>query len=127
MYTAASYIQHSNGYPSFFSYARTHSTYLSSHTQIPSDNEDENQSSFKKRSRTIPAEDKDAVYYEKRTRNNESAKRSRDGRRTKEQQIQERVNFLEHENSRLSMENQAIRYQLGQLHTLCSSVSNSSQ
>jgi hypothetical protein len=144
MYTAASYIQHP--YPSFLSYTRNHhylnnSTFyspnldLSSPKQIQSDNEDDNQSlspsfgdttneiSLKKRSRTIPAEEKDAVYYEKRARNNESAKRSRDIRRIKEEQIQERVNFLEHENSRLLMENQAILYQISQLHALCSGVS----
>ncbi|CAF2521422.1 unnamed protein product [Rotaria sp. Silwood2] len=105
--------------------------------QLQSDDEDDNQSisssldntingaliPFKKRSRTVPVEEKDTTYYEKRTRNNESAKRSRDTRRIKEQQIQKRVTFLEHENLRLSMENQAIRYQLSQLHTLCDRVS----
>jgi hypothetical protein len=141
MYTAASYIQHPNGYPSFLSYTRNHHHYLndsiplSSHKQLPSDNEDDNQSlspsigdttngmTYKKCSRTVPAEEKDAIYFEKRARNNDSAKRSRDARRIKEQEIQDRVNFLEHENSRLVMENQAIRYQLSQLHTLCSGAS----
>ena len=74
---------------------------------------------FKKRARAVPLEQKDSAYYEKRARNNESAKRSRDCRRMKEQQIQERVTYLEHENSRLLMENQALRYQLSQLHALC--------
>ena len=78
---------------------------------------------LKKRARTIPAEQKDSVYFEKRARNNESAKRSRDTRRGKEQEIQERVTFLEYENSRIAMENQAIRYQLSQLHALCGSAS----
>jgi hypothetical protein len=132
MYTTASYIQHPNVYPSFFNHHYLNdSTSLSSHKQITSDNDDDNQSLndttnrmvFKKHSRTIPVEEKDAGYFEKRARNNESAKRSRDTRRTKEQQIQDRVNFLEHENSRLLMENQAIRYQLSQLHTLCTGVS----
>jgi hypothetical protein len=130
MHTTASYIQHP--YPSFLSYARNqHGLNLSTQKQIQSDNEDDNRSmspsfgeiSFKRRSRTVPTEEKDAVYYEKRARNNESAKRSRDSRRIKEQQIQERITFLEHENSRLSMENQAIRYQLSQLHNLCNGVS----
>ncbi|CAF0839156.1 unnamed protein product [Rotaria sordida] len=74
---------------------------------------------FKKRARAVPPEQKDTIYYEKRARNNESAKRSRDARRLKEQQTQERLQYLEHENSRLLMENQTLRYQLAQLHTLC--------
>ena len=74
---------------------------------------------FKKRARPVPPEQKDSSYYDKRARNNESAKRSRDARRQKEQQIQDRLTYLEHENSRLSMENQALRYQLSQLHALC--------
>jgi hypothetical protein len=74
---------------------------------------------FKKRARAVPPEQKDGAYYEKRARNNESAKRSRDARRLKEQHTQERLTYLEHENSRLLMENQALRYQLSQLHALC--------
>lgn len=101
--------------------------------QSPSDNNDNPQSvsspagsivnttlvpTTNKRSRIIPPEEKDNRYYDKRARNNEAAKRSRDSRRIKERQIQEHVTFLEHENLRLSMENQAIRYQLSQLHAL---------
>jgi hypothetical protein len=74
---------------------------------------------FKKRARAVPLEQKDSAYYEKRARNNESAKRSRDSRRLKEQQTQERLTYLEHENSRLLMENQALCYQLSQLRALC--------
>lgn len=74
---------------------------------------------FKKRARAVPPEQKDSAYYEKRARNNESAKRSRDARRLKEQQTTDRLTYLEHENSRLLMENQALRYQLSQLHALC--------
>jgi len=75
---------------------------------------------FKKRARAVPLEQKDSAYYEKRQRNNESAKRSRDARRLKEQQTQDRLAYLEHENTRLSMENQALRYQLSQFNALCS-------
>ncbi|CAF0779073.1 unnamed protein product [Rotaria sp. Silwood1] len=71
---------------------------------------------FKKRARAVPPEQKDTAYYEKRARNNESAKRSRDARRIKEQQTQQHLICLEQENKRLSMENQALRYQL---HALC--------
>lgn len=73
---------------------------------------------FKKRARAVPPEQKDGAYYEKRARNNESAKRSRDARRMKEQHTQERLTYLEHEHSRLVMENQALRYQITQLHAL---------
>lgn len=73
---------------------------------------------FKKRARAVPPEQKDGAYYEKRARNNESAKRSRDARRLKEQHTQERLTYLEHEHSRLVMENQALRYQITQLHAL---------
>lgn len=121
MYSSTSY----NAYPTFFNHHYLNdSIALSSQKTISSDNEDDAASrmEFKKRSRPVPDQDKDVVYYEKRARNNESAKRSRDARRTKEQQIQDRVNFLEHENSRLHMENQAIRYQLSQLHTLYTGI-----
>jgi len=73
---------------------------------------------FKKRARAVPPEQKDAAYYEKRIRNNESAKRSRDARRQKEQQTQEHLARLERENSRLLMENQALHYQLAQFSAL---------
>jgi hypothetical protein len=165
MHSTASYMPHSNGYPSFLSYVRNHhyindsiltntsstspnsahllsySGYntgldLSSHSnntkQLQSDDENENQPlssslddtrnsslvPIKRRSRLVPIEEKDISYYEKRTRNNDSAKRSRDSRRTKEQHIQDRVMFFEHENARLSLENQTIRYKLSQLHVL---------
>jgi hypothetical protein len=105
--------------------------------QIDSDGEDDNESSSpsfddqtnssliprRKRPRIVPIQEKDASYYEKRERNNESAKRSRDTRRANEQNIQERVDFLQHENSRLSMENQTIRYQISQLHAIYSGIS----
>lgn len=47
---------------------------------------------------------KDRVYREKRRKNNESAKRSRDARRLKEEQIALRVVYLEQENLQLSTE-----------------------
>jgi hypothetical protein len=137
------------GYPSFLSYAAQRnphyptgvnaipspsyngydlSSYTNNFKQSQSDDDDEDDDdqpsdgsvlSLKKRSRTVPSEQKDATYYEKRARNNDSAKRSRDARRVKEQHVQGRVSYLEHEHSRLLMENQAIRYQLSQLHALC--------
>lgn len=46
----------------------------------------------------------DGAYWEKRRRNNESAKRSRDSRRLKEEQIALRVVYLEQENLQLHTE-----------------------
>jgi hypothetical protein len=149
MQTAGTYLSHVDVCPSFLSYTmpqHAHDTSVFSVRTPPfvysseigsfrmstsdDDNDDHSRTSStnlaeqhvltsKKRSRTIPDEAKDAIYYEKRARNNESAKRSRDTRRIKEEQIQERLNFLEHENTRLAMENQAIRYQLSQFHAMC--------
>lgn len=117
-----SYIQ--QPYPSFLSHVYNQNYSTLSQKPIQSDTEDDSQSytgiPSKKNARIIPDEEKDTTYYEKRARNNESAKRSRDTRRIKEQHIQDRVSFLEQENSRLSMENHAIRYQISQLHVLCS-------
>ncbi len=41
----------------------------------------------------------DEKYWKRRAKNNEAAKRSRDLRREKENQIMQRVAFLERENS----------------------------
>ena len=46
----------------------------------------------------------DSAYWEKRRRNNESAKRSRDSRRLKEEQLALRVVYLEQENLQLHTE-----------------------
>lgn len=51
--------------------------------------------------RPIPEEQKDAKYYEKRKRNNEAAKKSRDARKIREDRIAFRAAFLERENSLL--------------------------
>ena len=90
--------------------------------QAETDGKDNSLIPSKKRARIVPVEEKNENYYQKRARNNDSAKRSRDARRTKEQDIQERVIYLEHENSRLAMENQAIRYKLSQLRALYNEI-----
>ena len=48
-------------------------------------------------------EGKDAQYFERRRKNNEAAKRSRDARRMKEQEIAIRRQFLEQENRDLKV------------------------
>nr|XP_024215146.1 D site-binding protein [Halyomorpha halys] len=47
----------------------------------------------------IPEEQKDERYYERRKRNNQAAKKSRDARRLREDQIALRASMLEHENA----------------------------
>ncbi|UJR08713.1 hypothetical protein I4U23_012970 [Adineta vaga] len=153
MHSTACYIQHSNDYPSVLSSVHNHLTQvsvendyntsrldLSSSIYLNQSKSDENQhrellsNSFnetrstsgipmKRRPRLVPVEEKDESYYDKRARNNESAKRSRDTRRMKEQEIQDRAQFLQQENSRLAFENQTIRYQLSQLHLFYNGIS----
>ena len=88
--------------------------------------EDEHQSMcdipLKKRPRTVPDEEKDPMYFEKRERNNQSAKRSRDARRIREEEIHERVKFFEHDIPRLQRENQTIQYQISQLHAIYNGI-----
>ncbi|XP_044727984.1 protein giant [Chrysoperla carnea] len=62
--------------------------------------------------------EKDAAYWERRRKNNEAAKRSRDARRAKEDEIAIRAAFLEHENMRLKIECAALRDELNELRTL---------
>ncbi|KAK8388149.1 hypothetical protein O3P69_020206 [Scylla paramamosain] len=52
----------------------------------------------------VPAELKDDKYWARRRKNNLAAKRSRDARRLKENQIAMRANFLEKENDALTSE-----------------------
>lgn len=49
----------------------------------------------------VPDEHKDEKYWARRKKNNVAAKRSRDARRVKENQIALRANFLENENQLL--------------------------
>jgi hypothetical protein len=57
-----------------------------------------------KKRRPVPTEVKDSTYWEKRKKNNESAKRSRDMKRTKEEQLSMTVVYLEQENLQLRTE-----------------------
>ncbi|CAH2062258.1 unnamed protein product, partial [Iphiclides podalirius] len=59
--------------------------------------------------RPIPAELKDEKYFERRRRNNQAAKKSRDARRVKEDQIAWRACFLEQENASLRAHIAALR------------------
>uniref|UniRef100_A0A3Q3MMD6 HLF transcription factor, PAR bZIP family member a n=1 Tax=Labrus bergylta TaxID=56723 RepID=A0A3Q3MMD6_9LABR len=61
----------------------------------------------------IPEDLKDDRYWARRRKNNVAAKRSRDARRLKENQIAIRAGFLEKENAALRMEVADMRKELG--------------
>lgn len=60
----------------------------------------------------------DAGYIERRRKNNEAAKRSRDARRQKEQQTATRAAALEYDNVQLRAELAALRDQAAKLHSI---------
>ncbi|XP_013782712.1 uncharacterized protein LOC106466940 [Limulus polyphemus] len=62
----------------------------------------------------------DEAYWEKRRKNNEAAKRSRDARRAKEDEIAIRAAFLEQENLRLRVEVAALKSETVKLRCLLS-------
>ncbi|XP_002733842.1 uncharacterized protein LOC100377224 [Saccoglossus kowalevskii] len=57
----------------------------------------------------VPDEQKDHRYFERRRRNNAAAKRSRDARRLREEEMSLRISQLEHENSFLRSQLAAMR------------------
>ncbi|XP_062382527.1 TEF transcription factor, PAR bZIP family member a isoform X2 [Sardina pilchardus] len=61
----------------------------------------------------VPEEQKDDRYWERRKKNNFAAKRSRDARRLKENQITVRAAFLERENTALRQEVAELRKENG--------------
>lgn len=64
----------------------------------------------------IPEEKKDALYWEKRRKNNEAAKRSREKRRINDYVLETHLVALKEENARLSTELMAIKLQFGLTH-----------
>ncbi|XP_076661598.1 transcription factor giant isoform X2 [Halictus rubicundus] len=64
---------------------------------------------------TSTVDEKDAAYWERRRKNNEAAKRSRDARRAKEDEIAIRAAFLEQENMKLRYELVALRNETAKL------------
>lgn len=60
----------------------------------------------------LPLHPQDEKYWSRRYKNNEAAKRSRDARRLKENQISVRAAFLEKENALLRQEVVAVRQEL---------------
>ncbi|OCT72947.1 D site-binding protein [Xenopus laevis] len=68
----------------------------------------------------VPDNHKDEKYWNRRYKNNEAAKRSRDARRLKENQITVRAAFLEKENSVLRQEVSRIRQELSRYRNILS-------
>lgn len=64
---------------------------------------------------TSTVDDKDMAYWERRRKNNEAAKRSRDARRAKEDEIAIRAAYLEQENIKLKYEIIALRNETARL------------
>ncbi|XP_076007917.1 TEF transcription factor, PAR bZIP family member a isoform X2 [Genypterus blacodes] len=66
----------------------------------------------------VPEEQKDDKYWQRRKKNNVAAKRSRDARRLKENQITVRAAFLERENTALRTEVADLRKESGRYKSL---------
>ena len=62
-----------------------------------------------------PSDSKDHQYWERRRKNNLAAKRSRDARRAKEDEIAIRAAFLEQENVQLKWEVTRLKSETGRL------------
>ncbi|XP_056304250.1 nuclear factor interleukin-3-regulated protein-like [Danio aesculapii] len=63
----------------------------------------------------IPEDKKDAMYWEKRRKNNEAAKRSREKRRVSDYMLETRLVSLSEENARLRAELLALKLRCGML------------
>ena len=69
-----------------------------------------------KKTKPVPEERKDDAYWERRRKNNEAAKRSRDTRRMKEEEIAMRAAFLEQENLKLRAQVAILKNETAKLH-----------
>uniref|UniRef100_A0AAQ4PEI0 D site albumin promoter binding protein b n=1 Tax=Gasterosteus aculeatus aculeatus TaxID=481459 RepID=A0AAQ4PEI0_GASAC len=72
----------------------------------------------------VPDGLKDEKYWTRRYKNNEAAKRSRDARRLKENQISVRAAYLERENAALRQEVAEIRKELGRCRNILNKYEN---
>jgi len=81
-------------------------------------------SSSRKRGMPLPEELKDEAYWERRRKNNEAAKRSRDSRRAKENEIAIKAAFLEQENLMLRVEVAALKSETAKLRHMLAYTSN---
>ena len=72
--------------------------------------------SIDKKMKITPDGEKDDSYWERRRKNNEAAKRSRDARRAKEEEIAIRAAFLEQENLKLRAQVAILKNETAKLH-----------
>ena len=100
--------------------------YSNSQTQHPSTPPNNSQQG-RKRGRPLPDDLKDEAYWERRRKNNEAAKRSRDLRRAKEDEIAIRAAFLEQENFRLKCELIQAKIEYDKMRTLWLSTQQGQQ
>lgn len=70
----------------------------------------------RKKVKPVPDEKKDIAYWERRRKNNDAAKRSRDARRMKEEEIAIRAVYLEQDNMKLRAEVSILKSELARLH-----------
>lgn len=70
----------------------------------------------RKKVKPVPEEKKDQAYWERRRKNNDAAKRSRDARRAKEEEIALRAVVLEQDNMKLRAEVSILKSELARLH-----------
>ncbi|XP_038572099.1 nuclear factor, interleukin 3 regulated, member 4 [Micropterus salmoides] len=75
----------------------------------------------------IPEEKKDALYWEKRRKNNEAAKRSREKRRMNDYVLESHLMALKEENTRLSAELLAMKLHFGLVHPAAYTAQQSGQ
>uniref|UniRef100_A0A8C6NX90 BZIP domain-containing protein n=1 Tax=Nothobranchius furzeri TaxID=105023 RepID=A0A8C6NX90_NOTFU len=75
----------------------------------------------------IPEERKDAVYWEKRHKNNEAAKRSRHKRRLNDFALETHLTALKEENAKLSAELTSIKLHFGLAHSAALTSRQSNQ
>ena len=93
---------------------RRHEVSTSSGTEDSNVSLDTSTSNAGPQHHSTPTRDgKDAAYWERRRKNNEAAKRSRDARRMKENEVAVRASYLEQENIQLKMELVQLRTELG--------------
>lgn len=73
---------------------------------------------MRRNSQSANAQNADPTYWEKRKKNNEAAKRSRDARRAKEDEIAVRCAFLERENLNLKFKLATVESERKRLHSM---------
>lgn len=75
--------------------------------------EEDNGNNVRRKREFIPSEKKDEGYWDKRRKNNEAAKRSREKRRANDMVLERRVMGLLEENARLRAELLALKFRFG--------------